>query len=402
MPAPLVEACLIVKDEEPNLPRCLEALSRLGSLLTAVRVYDTGSSDRTVAIARAAGCDVQLGYWDDNFARARNESLAMASSIWALIVDADEEIDADVDRIRAALAREDLDVLEGAYLHLDDRGVARSTTTYVKFLRRDRVQFVNPVHEVPVRVDGAPTRKTLLDTDTLQVRHWGYTTAEVRQAKAARNEVAAAADVARRRAQGDHLELAVALYNHGRTLSLLRRYEEAAAALAKTLQLAAGESQLWRDAARQLMGAHLATGAVTPAMSVVSRAVDEGHAMLAKALLADVLLAEDRAGDAYAVLSQIDYGAASASGLRPTDIATSRLTAAAGCGRADEELASLLIEVATRGRLELIPQLLSAWGDQPPEALAALMRGAAGGDTARLAAHLARAGGTGSAAAALL
>ena len=67
----LVDACLIVKDEEAHLPRCLAALEKLRPLLGRICVYDTGSRDATVELARAAGCVVTQGYWDDDFARAK-------------------------------------------------------------------------------------------------------------------------------------------------------------------------------------------------------------------------------------------------------------------------------------------------------------------------------------------
>ena len=64
----LVSACLIVKDEEHNLPSCLGALNGIAD---EVVIYDTGSSDGTIALAEDSGATVVRGYWDDDFGRAR-------------------------------------------------------------------------------------------------------------------------------------------------------------------------------------------------------------------------------------------------------------------------------------------------------------------------------------------
>ncbi len=83
----LFSACMIVKDEEATLPDCLESLHRL---VDEVVVYDTGSTDGTMALARRAGARVVQGYWDDDFARARNACLEHCKGEWILWVDADE------------------------------------------------------------------------------------------------------------------------------------------------------------------------------------------------------------------------------------------------------------------------------------------------------------------------
>ncbi len=106
MPALRIAAALIVKDEQANLPGCLESLQ---GLVDEVVVYDTGSSDDTVEIALRAGARVERGHWDGDFARARNAALAMTSAAWVLSIDADERAVADPGRctpcstVRAAL-----------------------------------------------------------------------------------------------------------------------------------------------------------------------------------------------------------------------------------------------------------------------------------------------------------
>ncbi len=51
----LLSVVILTRDEEANLPRTLDSLRGIGA---EVFVVDSGSTDRTVEIARAAGCSV--------------------------------------------------------------------------------------------------------------------------------------------------------------------------------------------------------------------------------------------------------------------------------------------------------------------------------------------------------
>lgn len=83
-------ACLIARDEEVNLPRCLSSLS---GVVDGICLVDTGSTDSTIEVARSFGAEVKSIPWEDDFAQARNASLGMARGDWVLQVDADEELD---------------------------------------------------------------------------------------------------------------------------------------------------------------------------------------------------------------------------------------------------------------------------------------------------------------------
>jgi tetratricopeptide (TPR) repeat protein len=84
-----ISACLIVRDEERNLHRCLRSL--VGHV-DEIIVVDTGSTDATVSIAESYGAKTKRVRWEDDFSAARNVSLEMATGHWILWIDADEEI----------------------------------------------------------------------------------------------------------------------------------------------------------------------------------------------------------------------------------------------------------------------------------------------------------------------
>jgi glycosyltransferase involved in cell wall biosynthesis len=86
-----VTVAVPVKNEERNLGRCLSALSRF----TEVIVVDSGSTDRTLEIAREAGAKVVEFHWNGRYPKKRNWVLLnqTLANPWVLFLDADELVD---------------------------------------------------------------------------------------------------------------------------------------------------------------------------------------------------------------------------------------------------------------------------------------------------------------------
>ena len=86
-----ITVCLIVKNEEQFLAQCLKSVRGFAAQIVVV---DTGSTDRTVEIAREFGAEIYSFAWCDDFAAARNAALEHATGDWILMLDADEELPA--------------------------------------------------------------------------------------------------------------------------------------------------------------------------------------------------------------------------------------------------------------------------------------------------------------------
>lgn len=95
-----LSACVIARDEESRLPDCLASLR----FCDEVVVVDSGSRDRTVELARAAGAQVVENPWP-GFAAQRNVALDHAGGEWVLEIDADERVTpalaAEIERLLA-------------------------------------------------------------------------------------------------------------------------------------------------------------------------------------------------------------------------------------------------------------------------------------------------------------
>ncbi|HHV62433.1 MAG TPA: glycosyltransferase [Firmicutes bacterium] len=84
---PTLSLCMIVKNEERFLARCLDSVK---DVVDEMIIVDTGSTDRTVEIAKSYGAKVYFHEWKNDFAEARNASLEKATGDWILVMDADE------------------------------------------------------------------------------------------------------------------------------------------------------------------------------------------------------------------------------------------------------------------------------------------------------------------------
>ncbi|HLO04043.1 MAG TPA: glycosyltransferase family 2 protein [Symbiobacteriaceae bacterium] len=141
---PRLSLCMIVKNEERYLQNCL--LSVYG-VVDEICIVDTGSSDQTVAIAERLGARVEHRVWRDDFAWARNESLAMATGDWVLHLDADEVLTQEARTEVLQLIRQG--GFEGFLLPLDSTtptGISRSHGLRL-FLRNPQVRYVGRIHE---------------------------------------------------------------------------------------------------------------------------------------------------------------------------------------------------------------------------------------------------------------
>ena len=82
--------CMIVKNEEKTLGRCLDSVAEI---VDEIIIVDTGSKDRTVEIARKYTDKIFFFDWRDDFAAARNYAFSKGSQEYNVWLDADDVIE---------------------------------------------------------------------------------------------------------------------------------------------------------------------------------------------------------------------------------------------------------------------------------------------------------------------
>lgn len=100
---PRISAIIITRNEEERLPRCLQSVRWADQIV----VLDSGSTDRTVALARAQGAEVFVEEWK-GYTNQKNSALEKARGDWVVSLDADEEFSDEACReIRGLLDQDD-------------------------------------------------------------------------------------------------------------------------------------------------------------------------------------------------------------------------------------------------------------------------------------------------------
>ncbi len=197
---PKVSLTMIVRNEESNLPACLESAR---DIFDEIVIVDTGSTDRTVEIAQSFGARVFDFVWVDDFAAARNTALARATGDYAFWLDADDVLD-PAERVKLKSLLDNLGSEgEAAYVVRcacdpdNEGGGGQTVVDHIRlFPLRADVRWTYRVHEqiLPsLRRADVPVRWT-----EVTVRHTGYTDVALRRRKLDRDEAILKEELAER------------------------------------------------------------------------------------------------------------------------------------------------------------------------------------------------------------
>lgn len=168
-----LSVCIICKNEEKNIRRCLESIKDIGN---EIIVVDTGSRDKTIEIVKEYKVKLINHRWNNDFSEARNVSIRNATCDWILILDADEEIDKE-NALRLLNVINNNPHYEGLFLSLsnliENREYSKAVVFRV-FKNNPLYKFQGRIHEQIIKsIFKWHSQDCILDTD-IRILHYGY------------------------------------------------------------------------------------------------------------------------------------------------------------------------------------------------------------------------------------
>ena len=145
-----ISLCMIVKNEEKVLERCLDSIY---DLMDEVVIVDTGSTDRTMEIAKRYTKNIYRFAWVNDFSAARNFAFSRASCEYIYSADADEVLNEEnrerFRRLKETLMPE-VEIVQMYYGNQLSHGTVYNYDRELRpklFKRQRSFQWIEPVHE---------------------------------------------------------------------------------------------------------------------------------------------------------------------------------------------------------------------------------------------------------------
>lgn len=180
-----ISLCMIVKNEEKYIEQCL---SSVASTVNEIIIVDTGSTDKTLELARRFNPKVYKYTWDSNFGNARNYSLEQATGEWILVLDADESIySEDLKKLTDIVQTTKADEIALKFHNFTDEVSEENYNTHigVRLFKNYCFRYEGAIHEQLVPTNKIISRNPYI-TD-IRVRHYGYLKSNSGQKKRDRN-----------------------------------------------------------------------------------------------------------------------------------------------------------------------------------------------------------------------
>lgn len=180
-----ISVCMIAKNEEKNIEKCLAPLQQTGMELVIV---DTGSNDATPALASQYTDKLYHYHWCDDFSMARNYSISRASHDWILVVDFDEYLEQiDPQELLAFIKAHPTGIgtiVRNNPCHLLSGQKSVMTERVARFFNRTYHHYEGKIHEQVFPMDGSEPHYFPLN---LSFYHQGYEEEELLIQKSKRN-----------------------------------------------------------------------------------------------------------------------------------------------------------------------------------------------------------------------
>lgn len=233
----MLSVCIITKNEQQNIERCLKSLKPYD---LEVIVVDTGSTDKTKEVAAKYTSNIYDFPWCDDFAAAKNFAISKATNAYALVLDSDEYIEQlDMSKL-VTLIKVNQDKVGRIRRKniLTKKGIKQENKEWInRIFNKELFHYEGRIHEQVVRIDGEEyaTYET-----PITILHTGYDLPEEeKNAKAQRNIKLLEQELIRLEAEPDtktaQEQLPYILYQLGKSYYLAAEYLMACEYFAKGL-----------------------------------------------------------------------------------------------------------------------------------------------------------------------
>lgn len=167
--------CMIVKNEEKVLSRCLNSVK---DVVDEIIIVDTGCTDDTIKIANKYNTKIYSYNWNDDFSAARNYALKYATSDYILVLDADEYIESS-EKIKEEIQDGLNYYYINIYNYMDNNNIYIHKAIRI-FKNHIGLYYINKIHEyIPIQ-----HKHSTIGQTTFKVYHTGY----LKEVKAEKNK----------------------------------------------------------------------------------------------------------------------------------------------------------------------------------------------------------------------
>ncbi|MDW0116944.1 glycosyltransferase [Sporosarcina thermotolerans] len=177
---PILSVCIIMKNEEKVIGRCLESISGIAD---EIIIVDTGSKDQSKEIALQFTDKVFDFQWVNDFSKARNFAASKARGEWILAIDADEYVDRDsFEKFKNdLLSKPPVFNIIGVQIvsFIGQNGQNTSLNHHERLYKNDgSIAYRRSIHEVLEHNDPDKAKHGIID---FQLYHSGYLTSTVQE-----------------------------------------------------------------------------------------------------------------------------------------------------------------------------------------------------------------------------
>src|SRR5574344_682102 len=176
----MYSVCIIGKNEENNIEKCLKSLQ---PLQCEIVFTDTGSTDSTIDIVKKYTDKIFTFKWNNNFSDARNYCISKASNDVIINIDCDEVVNLkNLTLLKDLIQKHQYKVGRFCIRNVIDRyNKEFETDEYVsKIFNRKHYQFRGRIHEQIHSIDSNSNTQTyIVSSNILLISHYGYNGADL-------------------------------------------------------------------------------------------------------------------------------------------------------------------------------------------------------------------------------